>query len=47
MWYLMVEGRRCPALAYDPVQDLEDVDRELELWVQANALAPATAAPPS
>jgi hypothetical protein len=45
MWYLMVEGRRCPALAYDPVQDLEEVDRELELWVQANALAPAAAGP--
>ena len=47
MWYLMVEGRRCPAVAYDPAQELEDVDRALTRWVQANALAPAATAPPS
>ena len=47
MWFLMVEGRRCPALNYDPAQDLMDVDAALAVWVEANALAPAPAAPPS
>ncbi len=47
MWFLMVEGRRCPALDYDPEQTLTDVDVALEQWVQANALAPAPATPPS
>jgi len=41
MWYLMVEGRRCPALPYDPAQTLSDVDRALERWAYANAVGPA------
>ena len=39
MWCLMVEGRRCPVLSYDPAQSLEDVDIALAKWVRANALA--------
>ena len=38
MWCLMVEGRRCPVLSYDPAQSLEDVDVALAKWVRANAL---------
>ena len=38
MWCLMVEGRRCPVLSYDPEQSLEDVDVALAKWVRANAL---------
>ncbi len=39
MWYLMVEGRRCPVLPYDPAQPLPDVDKALVRWAQANAFA--------
>ena len=39
MWCLMVEGRRCPVLSYDPAQPLEDVDIALAKWVKENALA--------
>jgi hypothetical protein len=41
MWYLMVEGRRCPALPYDPEQTDPEVDRFLERWAMENAFGPA------
>ena len=40
MWYLMLEGRRCPALPYDPDQALSEVDGALAHWAEANALPP-------
>ena len=50
MWYLMVEGRRCAALPWDPAQSLADVDRALERWVADNTTGPVEqrpkAAPP-
>ncbi len=46
MWYLMVEGRRCPALPYDPAQPLSDADRALERWARKNAFGPEKPARP-
>ena len=46
MWFLMVEGRRWPALPYDPDQDLLDADEALTKWVRANALPPRGSPPP-
>jgi len=40
MWYLMVEGRRCPALPCDPTQTEPEVDRFLERWALDNAVGP-------
>ena len=37
MWYLMVEGRRCPALVWEQNQSLDDVDRDLTKWAAENA----------
>ena len=48
MWYLMVEGRRCPALLFDSEQDLPQVDEALCAWAEDNAIGsmePAPAAP--
>lgn len=47
MWYLMVEGRRCPAMPCDPAQALPDVDRALARWAEAHALVPTEPVPPS
>jgi hypothetical protein len=51
MWYLMVEGRRCPAMLCDPAQPDTEVDRLLSRWATDNALAVAepvaTPAPPT
>ena len=47
MWHLMVEGRRCPAVLYDPAQTLEEVDGLLTRWAEDNALAPAAGEPSS
>lgn len=44
MWYLMVEGRRFPAFACDPEQELLEVDRSLARWAEKNAMGPATQA---
>ena len=40
MWYLMVEGRRCPALLWEPDQSLDDVDQQLIRWATENAFRP-------
>jgi hypothetical protein len=45
MWYLMLEGRRCPALAYDPKQSLTDLDEALQAWAEGNALGEERALP--
>ncbi len=45
MWYLMVEGRRCPVIPYDADMPLADVDAALGAWAKGNALAPRK--PPS
>ena len=38
MWYLMVEGRRCPVFPYDPALDDAEVDAALLAWVSENDL---------
>lgn len=38
MWYLMVEGRRCPALPYHPDQPEPEVERALLRWAEAHAI---------
>lgn len=43
-WYLMVEGRRCAIMEYDPAQPLEEVDEVLWAWVEDNALVPGEVA---
>jgi hypothetical protein len=40
MWYLMVEGRRCPALLWEQNQSFEDVDRDLSKWATDHAFGP-------
>jgi hypothetical protein len=40
MWYLMVEGRRCPAMPCDPTQTEPEIDRFLSRWAMDNALGP-------
>jgi hypothetical protein len=41
MWYLMVEGRRCPVMPFEVAQPEEEVELALTEWVTDNALAPA------
>jgi hypothetical protein len=41
MWYLMVEGRRCPVVPCDPTLSPEELDTVLAAWVASNALGPA------
>ncbi len=41
MWYLMVEGHRCPAIPCDPAVTPEDLDAALATWVAGHALGPA------
>lgn len=43
MWYLMVEGRRCPVMPFEVAQPEDDVEAALTGWVNDNALAPAIA----
>lgn len=43
MWYLMVEGRRCPAIPFETSQGEEEVEVALTKWVKANALGPVEA----
>lgn len=45
MWYLMVEGRRCPVMPFEIAQPEEEVELALTEWVTDNALAPASAEP--
>ena len=45
MWFLMVEGRRCPVLPWDAGQSLADVDGALTAWAEDNALGPVQAGP--
>jgi hypothetical protein len=40
MWYLMVEGRRCPVLPCDSSQSVPEVDAALRDWAEDNALGP-------
>jgi hypothetical protein len=40
MWYLMVEGRRCPALLWEQNQSLDEVDRHLAKWATDHAFGP-------
>ena len=40
MWFLMVEGRRCPAIPFDAGQGEAAVEVALTRWVKANALGP-------
>jgi hypothetical protein len=44
MWYLMVEGRRCPVLPCDASLSAAEVDAALSTWVEDNALGPVQAA---
>jgi len=45
MWFLMVEGRRCPVLPFDPDQSSSQVDAALSAWAEENALGPARPSP--
>jgi hypothetical protein len=49
MWYLMVEGRRCPVLPCDSSKSLPELDAALRDWAEDNALGPVegTPSPPS
>jgi hypothetical protein len=40
MWYLMVEGRRCPVLPCDPDLAPSELDAALSAWAEDNALGP-------
>ena len=40
MWYLMVEGRRCPVLPCDSGLSPADLDAALSAWAEDNALGP-------
>jgi len=40
VWYLMVEGRRCPVFACDPQRDAADTDAALIAWAEDNAVGP-------
>lgn len=40
MWYLMVEGRRCPVLPCDPDRSLPELDAALRDWAEDNTLGP-------
>ena len=40
MWYLMVEGHRCPALLWEQSQSLDEVDRDLAKWAADHAFGP-------
>jgi hypothetical protein len=40
MWYLLVEGRRCPVLPYDATQTAAALDDALHDWAADNALGP-------
>lgn len=40
MWYLMVEGRRCPVFPFDPEVPAEAIDGLLSKWVADNGLVP-------
>ncbi len=41
MWYLMVEGRRCPVSPCDATQTEVEVDQFLARWATDNAIGPA------
>ena len=45
MWYLMVEGRRCPVLPYDASVSLPQLDAALCAWAEDNAIAPIEPTP--
>ena len=45
MWYLMVEGRRCPVLPCDEGQSVEEIDDALCAWAKDNAIGPADLTP--
>lgn len=47
MWYLMVEGRRCPAFPCDPSLSLPELDAALGAWAQDNALGPVEVPSPA
>lgn len=45
MWYLMVEGRRCPVFPCDPSQSVPELDAALRDWAEDNALGPVEETP--
>lgn len=45
MWYLMVEGRRCPVFPCDPSLSSADLDAALTAWAEDNAQGPVESAP--
>lgn len=40
MWYLMVEGHRCPVVPCDPTLSSAELETTLAAWVVSNALGP-------
>jgi hypothetical protein len=45
MWYLMVEGHRCPVFPCAAEVALPQLDAALTAWVEDNALGPVEATP--
>ncbi len=41
MWYLMLEGRRCPVATFRDEQSVEQLDRTLTRWLQQNVFGAA------
>ncbi|HSE67466.1 MAG TPA: hypothetical protein VLB12_10785 [Gemmatimonadales bacterium] len=46
MWYLMLEGRRCPTVRCLPDQSETEIDKALLQWVEDQGLTPLPAARP-
>lgn len=44
MWYLMLEGRRCPVFPCDEALTLPQVDETLLEWAEDNAVGPVESA---
>lgn len=44
MWYLMVEGRRCPVLPCDSNLSSTELDAALSAWAEDNAVGPVQSA---
>jgi hypothetical protein len=40
LWYLMVEGHRCPVFPWDPMLPAADLDAAFRAWLADNALGP-------
>lgn len=46
MWYLIIEGRRCPVLPCDLSQSAAELSAALRDWAEDNAIGPVEGLPP-